>query len=146
MLEQIIRPFQSPPSFARRRIIGVSQTVEKTEVIVRWGSGGTLPSPTLDPGDPTNGFKINECDDNYTEKKRDVTPIVVTGKDGESTITFERIKSMQFGKKNHTSTKIVGAIRTETTTFADTDPFAGTVFGDVPATENCNATFNLRDT
>jgi hypothetical protein len=83
-------------------------------------------------------------DDTYTEQNRKTTPITVTGSDGESTLTFNRIDSINFGRK--AQNKVVGAIRTLTTSFAAQDPFQNSPFGTVPADENCKSTFNLQNT
>lgn len=145
MLEQIVRPYQNSGALATRRIIADNTQVAVTQSQLRWGEAGGMPSPTEETTDDGGiGFKLETCDDNFSEKDRDVDTVDVPNTaDPSQSVQVERIKRISFTKKNQ---PLVGAIRSQTTTFAAADPFAGTPFGDVPAQDNCKSTFNLKNT
>lgn len=146
MLEQLVRPFQTPISIATIRVVAKDLSTPKSDAIIQWGQAGTLPSPTEETKTPTGGisWKVDECSANLNEHSRKTDNVRVENPDDPSQyVVVQRINSISFDKKG---SKIVGAIRTETTVFAADDPFAGTPFGDVPKADNCQDTYNLNNT
>jgi hypothetical protein len=145
VLEQIVRPLERPQALATRRIIADNIQVAVTPAQLRWGAAGGLPSPTEETlQDGTLSFNLETCDDNFSEQNRSVDTVDVQNTaDPSQSVQVERIKSISFNKK---ATPLVGVIRTQTTSYATDDPFAGTPFGSVPKADHCKSTFNLKNT
>ncbi len=146
-LEQIVRPFVSTISLTTQRIIAKNKTVNSEPVLIAWGQTGLLPTPTLDPGVPGAGFKVEECNDNFTEQKskRKTHDQTITDDASGASVTFTITDNIVFSKAP-ADAKNVGSLRTETTSFSVIDPFAGTAFGDVSKSNQCNSSFALDNT
>lgn len=143
-LEKIVRPYQRPTALAFGRIISRTVAPSSDVATIAWGDVGTLPTPTQeDVPDDAVGFNVEVCDTDYEETERTVQPIRITNPDNPSQyVVVDRVKSMSF--RLNEKQKLAGAIRSETTSFADTG-FGGSLES-VPLGQNCKSTFNLAGT
>jgi hypothetical protein len=145
-LEQLVRPFRDPGAIVNQRIIADNTAAPVTRARAEWGTAGGMPTATeVDTGVQPLQFKVEQCDAKYNETSRNTTKHRVENPDDSSQyVIVESISKITF---QHTEqSKIVGAIRSETTTFTDIDPFAGTPFGDVQKQDDCKSEFNLKGT
>lgn len=128
MLESIVRPFVRPNSLSTQRIVASREKVEVEPAIISWGTAGSLASAhqiEAIPEDPGVSFTVLMCDDEYTEKSRqvDVMRIEQTLPDGtknpENYIDLERPYKVFFEKKELASQQR-GVTQTFTTRFENT--------------------------
>jgi hypothetical protein len=80
-IETIVRPFETPNSLARRRLVATNTKIPVSPARISWGSAGTLASAHQVEEVPTDGsFTVLKCDDAYQEikdsRKVDVRRIV----------------------------------------------------------------------
>lgn len=145
MLEQIVRPFQSPVVIGTRRIIANNTQVAVTQAQLRWGEAGSLPSATEEvEDDPSVGFKVKNDNETLKEKNRVVDTIEVPNNAGPGSVTVERIKSITFSKTSDVGSTNA-ATQNQTTSFAGPDPFAGTPNNTTAVSGTSQSTFNLKN-
>lgn len=142
MFEELVRPAAAPGSLATRLLPSNNVQVQVTRARLIWGTAGTLPGPTVESG---GGFKVEECDTGFTETKRTTSNLRVENPDDPTQyVIIQRIESVAFDGKPRK--KIVGSIVSETTAFAEFDPFAGSPFGDVPqGQDGCQSTYTFHN-
>lgn len=76
MLEQIVRPFQTPNTLATSRVvIGRNTQVQVTQAQLIFGAAGTLPTPTIHA--TGIDFKVTNCDNTNREKSRQTHKVKV---------------------------------------------------------------------
>lgn len=143
-LEQLIRPSISTVRLASRRIVSRQTANTRDPVLVAWGSAGSLPSPTKEEEGGV-GFKIENCNEVFDEKKRKTHDQTITDSSGSgASVTFTITDNITFAKKPIDGAN-VGSLRTETTSFSVPDPFAGTPFGDVSKSDQCSSSYALKN-
>lgn len=122
MLEQLVRPFQSPFAVAQRRITVISvETSSLPDARLTWGTVGTLPAGAIEDDDKNllvDGFKLETCDNTLAETSRRTKQIRVENPDDPSQFVIIQVPtSVSFTNGERKS--IVGAIASETTAFSD---------------------------
>jgi len=146
MIENIVRPFQTPLVMGTKRVVVQVVSAPGADAGISWGTAGTVPAAGQVPKDETPagyGFTLELCDDTMDENNRETEDVRVENPDDPSQyIIYKRAKSINFKKTQQK--KLVGAIRTETTTWQEMDIWAGTPFGPVDKQDKCKSTFNFK--
>lgn len=125
MLEQVVRPFQTPGAIVSRQVS--SKRIKKQREIARllWGDTGSLPQPHKVPDDTSGGYNFklkDDCADTYSEGKRNTSKIRVENPDDSSQyVMVERIDSMSFQKKPTNKSTATGTETTDFVSVVDTE-------------------------
>lgn len=145
MFEQLVRPYQSPGAIVSRGVVSKHTKKSRSKARVVWGDVGTLPVADREDvaTDPSGySFKLETCDDNYKEAKRQTNSVRVENpNDSSQYVIVDRIELISFA--HQTDSKILSAFSTETTAFADISIPDDPVWGDIKASDRCKATYKL---
>lgn len=142
-LEQLVRPSISTVRLTTRRITAKQTPQNRQPVAVAWGTAGALPQPTKED-DGQLSFKIENCNDTFTEKSRKTSQQTITDSESGASVSFDITDKIIFSKAPSDADN-VGSFRTETTSYSVADPFAGTSFGDVPKGQICDSSYTLNN-
>lgn len=144
-LEQIIRPFQSPTTLPKRRLISTNTKIDDQTAEVEWGNAGDLPAPEKREEDFSGiGFEVVKCDDNYNEKERKFNTVRIENpEDPTQYVMVERMNQIAFNKKNEPGNQMQ-MYNNSTTSFVTLPSLDNTTYwksnhGD----QKCKATYNF---
>lgn len=144
MLEGIVRPFQSPNTLARRRLVASASKIDVGEAVISWGAAGDLPSATQQEEDTGgSGFQVIDCNDQYKETSRTTSQKRVENpNDPDQYVIVELTNRVSFAKneKGRTSAdKVATSYTTNWTIGAD---FRSVITAD---NKKCQATYSLNN-
>jgi hypothetical protein len=141
MLEELVRPFQSPAVISSRRIVTSNTKAPLETAHLEWGKSGALPSAIETAADqPAQGINFNtKKEDQHLKEKTRETERVKVQQEGnpDNYVVIERVKSVSFanaGKEPEVRVKGTGAGSTTTPVAPPSGDGGGG--GDIPVTRS----------
>lgn len=136
MLEQLVRPFQSPQPIGTRRIVATSIKLPTQTSHLEWGNTGALPTPVESPADqpaPLISFNVKKEDQKLGEKAREVERVKVQQEGNpDNFVVIERIKQISFANTKKEQTLLTPGASSSRTTPVSRPAVQGD--GDIPVT------------
>lgn len=144
-IEQIIRPFQSPATLPKRRIVSTNTKISVGVAEIEWGQAGELPAPEKREFDDEGGiaFTVLKCDDQFGEKERKFNVVRIENPvDPAQFVMVERINQIKFDKKNEPNNMTM--YNNSTTSFVTLPALDNTLYWKSNhEQQKCQSTFNL---
>lgn len=152
IFETIVRPFQSRPVTATRRVVSaVGEAGDPGTATLTWGEAGTV-ARGVKQEEGRNlelvGFNLNDCEEIWSQKgdpvTEDITTPIVTAEGGEiGTTTWKRIREIKFEKREEQGSTGSNPITNAFVASGVAESIAG-LQAMVPGSGKCASTYKLR--